>query len=90
MAKKLKQIRKLEKKLVQEAKKKHYKKKYTKKEFDEVAVNLAEVKKGKLTQKKDGGRKITSKKAAVAKGLNIADAKSKNKSSKMKTSISTK
>ena len=71
-------VRKLTRKLTEQAKKRKFKKPYTREEIDEVAVNLAEAKTGKLHKSNDQrSPKITSKKAAVAKGLNIADSKKK-------------
>ena len=78
-------VRKLSKKLVEQAKNKHYKKKYTKAEIKSVGKEVAEEKLGILRENNDGtGKKIKTKKAAVAKGLNIADAKAKKKKIKLK------
>ncbi|CDK30204.1 hypothetical protein [Candidatus Babela massiliensis] len=55
------------------------KKRYTERDRREVAKQLDELSRGELTKNKNGGEKITSKKAAVAKGLNISDSKKKKK-----------
>ena len=52
-------------------------KRYTVKARSSVKKQLTELREGKLTMKKHGGKKITSKKQAIAKGLNIADSKKK-------------
>ncbi len=55
------------------------KKRYTERDRREVAKQLEELSRGELTKNKNGGEKITSRKAAIAKGLNISDSKKKKK-----------
>ena len=60
------------------------KKRYTPFEKKEVKKELGELKAGKLTMNLHGGKKITSRKQAVAKGLNIADSREKSGGVKIK------
>lgn len=57
---------------------------YSKAAKKEVKKVLKELKQGKLTTNKRGGKKIKSRKWAIAKALNIADSRVKYSLSKRK------
>lgn len=57
--------------------KKVIKRRYSKLAKKQVKKELRELRANKLTMNKHGGKKITSKKHAIAKALNIADSKKK-------------